>query len=103
MALDGTITKVSALDVGDKEQLVVDLQGPSSYTNGGEAFLPSLFPFRTGGLSVDTAEGKDDDTLASAKLDPTAGTLNFFAADGTEELNLANLSGNSYRLSVLGR
>ena len=103
MALDGTITKVSAQDIADREHLTLDLQGPSSYANGGEAILPSAFTFRTGGLLIDTAEGKDDDTTAQAKYDPTAGTLNFFAVGGAEEANLADLSANSYRLTVVGR
>ena len=105
MALDGTLTKVDSLDVADREQLVLDLQGPSSYdqAGGGEVILPEFFPFRTGGLLVDTAEGKDDSTLASCKYDPSNASLKFYTLAGAEEANAADLSTNSYRLTVLGR
>lgn len=103
MPLDGTLTKISQQDVADREQLVVDLQGPSSYANGGEAVLPSFFPFRTGGVVLETAAGKDDGTVAECKFDPTDSTLKFFDANGVEEVDTTNLSGNTYRLTVLGR
>ena len=108
MALDGTLTRVTPLgsgDVADREHLTFDLQGPSDYdqAGGGESILASFFPFRTGGLSIENVEGKDDSTLASCKFDPSNDTLKFYTAGGAEEANNADLSGNSYRLTVVGR
>jgi len=103
--LDGTQTKISQVDVADRETLIVDLQGPSSYdaAGGGEAVLPSQFPFRTGGILIETVEGNDDSTLASCKYDPSNATLKFYTAAGVEEVNTTDLSANTYRLTVSGR
>lgn len=104
MSLDGTLTKISQIDVADREQLVVDLQGPSSYVNGGEPVLPSFFPFRTGGILLESVEGFSDDGLTGqVQFDAQNSALIFLTAAGVEEVDTADLSGNTYRLKVSGR
>jgi len=102
MALDGTLTKISSQDIADAEQLVIDLQGPSSYAVGGEDLLPAL-PFRCN-LQIDTAEGKAlDPANGYAKWDAATGTLKFYTALDVEQADTTDLSADTYRLSVLGR
>ncbi len=105
MALDGTLTYVSKQDIADREQLILDLQGPSEYdaAAGGEIILPSFFNFRTGGILIETAQGKAEDSVASCKFDPANSSLKFFDVDGVEEADDADLSANTYRLTVFGR
>ncbi|KKM69265.1 hypothetical protein LCGC14_1452640 [marine sediment metagenome] len=106
MALDGTLTKISQVDVADREQLVVDITGPSQYdaAAGGEPVLPSFFPFRTGGVLLETVGGQALDAQDGfVSYDPVGAFLQFYDADGVEVLNDVDKSGTTYRLTVNGR
>ena len=104
MALDGTLTTISKQDLADREQLVLDMQGPSSYTAAGEAVLPSDFPFRTGGVELESVAGNAADAADGfASLDPASAKLRFYDANGVEVAGAVDLSAFTYRLIVLGR
>lgn len=104
MALDGSVTLVQQIDVGDREKLLVDLVGPSSYANGGEAVTPDFFPFRTGGIVIEDVQGwVNDGETGQVQFDAAGQTLKFLTPAGAEEANTTDLSGNTYRLEVVGR
>jgi hypothetical protein len=102
MALDGTITTVSSQDVGDGELKVLDIQGPSSYTIGGELLGRDLTRLRVG-ARIDLAEGKAlDPANGYAKWDEATATLKFYTAADVEQ-GAIDLSADVYRVALQGR
>ncbi len=106
MALDGTITKVSAQDIGDGELLVVDVQGPTEYDQaaGGESLAGNPFGLRIGSR-YDAVGGMSALTAAAgyAKLNASSGLLQFFTTADAEVADDVDLSAFIYRLTVQGR
>ena len=104
MALDGTATKVGpGQDIGDGELIVLDLQGPSSYANGGEVFTGRGLGLRVGSR-VSAVEGRAlDPGDGYAKLNGTTGLLEFFDSLGVEIADTTDLSAFTYRLTIHGR
>ncbi len=98
-----TISKVDQVDVGLKEELVLDITGDASYPAGGYPVTIADFPFRVG-QALDHLHGRTaDGSGRTVEYDTANAKLLWREPAGAEVAALTDLSAVTVRCRALGR
>ena len=94
---------LSKVDTGDREVLVVELDGDANYLAGGYPFVAPDLPFRVQNR-IESVEGRSLSGTYYALYDPAADTLLWFvAATAVEVVAATDLSAETLRCVIRGR
>ena len=93
---------VNSLDVGDRQEITLDVTGDNSYATGGYDLLAGDLPLRVGN-QIEQVFGKSEATGRKARYVHSTGKLIWDDAAGTEVANATDLSADTLRLTILGR